>query len=141
MEPDRGIEPRLRHYHGRVLTTITRRHELTGLESNQRPSMIQSHVAPAVRATGHQEPPPGADPGLQHFRGRAAAVRGGEAAGQGLEPRFAASEAAVLPLDDPALVGEEGLEPSSGCFWGRPLFRWRTRPQCAASDSNREPPD
>ena len=65
----------------------------------------------------------------------------GMAAGQGLEPRFAASEAAVLPLDDPALVGEEGLEPSSGCFWGRPLFRWRTRPQCAASDSNREPPD
>ena len=65
----------------------------------------------------------------------------GVAAGQGLEPRFAASEAAVLPLDDPALVGEEGLEPSSGCFWGRPLFRWRTRPQCAASDSNREPPD
>jgi hypothetical protein len=31
------------------------------------------------------------------------AVRGGEAAGQGLEPRFTASEAAVLPLDDPAL--------------------------------------
>ena len=87
------------------------------------------------------EPPPGADPGHPPYEGGAAAVRGGEAAGQGLEPRFAASEAAVLPLDDPAMVGEEGLEPSSGCFWGRPLFRWRTRPQCAASDSNREPPD
>ena len=58
------------------------------------------------------EPPPGADPGHPPYEGGAAAVRGGEAAGQGLEPRFATSGAAVLPLDDPALVREEGLEPS-----------------------------
>jgi hypothetical protein len=58
------------------------------------------------------EPPPGADPGRPPYEGGAAAVRGGQAAGQGLEPRLAASGAAVLPLDDPALrAGGEGRTP------------------------------
>ena len=35
---------------------------------------------------GHMEPPPGADPGLLPYGGRAAAVRGGVASGAGLEP-------------------------------------------------------
>lgn len=34
----------------------------------------------------------------------------GKAAGQGLEPRYPASEAGVLPLDDPALVRAERFE-------------------------------
>jgi hypothetical protein len=34
----------------------------------------------------HMEPPPGADPGLLPYGGRAAAVRGGVASGAGLEP-------------------------------------------------------
>ena len=49
------------------------------------------------------EPSSGADPDHLPYEGKVTAVRDGEAAGQGLEPRFTASEAAVLPLDDPAL--------------------------------------
>jgi hypothetical protein len=58
------------------------------------------------------EPPPGADPGHPRYEGGAAAVRGGRAAGQGLEPRSTGSEPAVLPLDDPAsLCGRRELNP------------------------------
>jgi hypothetical protein len=32
-------------------------------------------------------------------------------AGLGFEPRLTASKAAVLPLDDPAIVGKSGFEP------------------------------
>ena len=114
------------------------RRELAGLESNQRRHMVQSHGAPADRATGQwsprrvppsasrsykdrpvvgprgivspvrfertlpsascwcllplgyedMEPPPGADPGHPPYEGGAAAVRGGEATGAGIEPTW-----------------------------------------------------
>jgi hypothetical protein len=56
---------------------------LTGLDSNQRRPTVQSRGAPADRATGHREPPPGATPGLPFLqgtpgrwsRGRAACAR------------------------------------------------------------------
>jgi hypothetical protein len=38
---------------------------------------------------------------------------------RGFEPRFAASEAAVLPLDDLPVVGSGGLEPPRTCARGR----------------------
>src|SRR5260370_42082713 len=38
---------------------------------------------------------------------------------RGLEPRSGASEAAVLPLDDLAMVGSGGLEPPRACARGR----------------------
>ena len=41
------------------------------------------------------------------------------AARRGLEPRSAASGAAVLPLDDLAVVGSGGLEPPRACARGR----------------------
>lgn len=47
------------------------------------------------------------------YEGRADAGPRGMAAGQGLEPRFTASEAAVLPLDDPALVRKARVERAS----------------------------
>jgi hypothetical protein len=45
------------------------------------------------------EPPPGADPGHPPYEGEAAAVRGGEAAHRGLEPRLPDSESSVLPIE------------------------------------------
>jgi hypothetical protein len=59
------------------------------------------------------------------------------AARRGLEPRSAASEAAVLPLDDLAMVGSGGLEPPRTCARGRwatdyPTTRglsWGERPE------------
>ena len=54
-------------------------------------------------ATRAGEPSPGADPGLLPYEGKVTAVCDGEAAGQRLELRFTAPEAAVLPLDDPAM--------------------------------------
>ena len=38
---------------------------------------------------------------------------------RGIEPRFAGSEPAVLPLDDLPLVGSGGLEPPQTCARGR----------------------
>jgi hypothetical protein len=48
------------------------------------------------------------------YEGRPDAGPRGMAAGQGLEPRFAASEAAVLPLDDPALSTGGGSRTRTG---------------------------
>ena len=63
----------------------------------------------------------------------------GVAAGQGLEPRFAGSEPAVLPLDDPAMVGEAGVEPAAGPVPCR-LPSTRLPPlRCAARVSNPVP--
>lgn len=61
---------------------------------------------PCLLPLGYEdmEPPPGVEPGHPRYEGGAATVRGGEAARQGLEPRFADSESAVLPLDDLASV-------------------------------------
>ena len=53
-------------------------------------------------STETREPPPGVEPGHPPYEGEAAAVRGGQAAPHGFEPRFTASEAAVLPLDERA---------------------------------------
>lgn len=60
----------------------------------------------------HVEPSPGADPGRPPYESGVTAVCDGIAASPGLEPRFSASGAAVLPLDEEASVGEEGVEPS-----------------------------
>lgn len=48
---------------------------------------------------------------------------GGNAPGAGVEPTLTASEAAVLPLNDPGLtcVGEKGVEPLPARFWDAPL--------------------
>ena len=43
------------------------------------------------------EPPPGAGPGHPPYEGGAAAVRGGVAAGAGVEPRLLGSGPSVLP--------------------------------------------
>ena len=43
--------------------------QLRGLESNQRRSVGQNHVAPADRATPNQEPPPGDGPGRTAVQG------------------------------------------------------------------------
>jgi hypothetical protein len=57
----------------RRAAVITKQAWLAGLESNQRRSVIQSHVAPAGRATGHREPPPGHEPGTFRLQGGCAA--------------------------------------------------------------------
>jgi hypothetical protein len=45
------------------------------------------------------EPPPGAGPGHPPYEGEAAAVRDGEAAHRGFEPRLPDSESSVLPIE------------------------------------------
>jgi hypothetical protein len=47
---------------------------------------LQGRTAPADRATGHREPPFGADPNRPLYRSGAAAVRGGGVRPPGLEP-------------------------------------------------------
>jgi hypothetical protein len=61
-------------------------------------------VPPAVGLRG-LEPSSGADPDHAPYGGAVTAVCDGVAAGQRLELRFTAPEAAVLPLDDPASGG------------------------------------
>ena len=110
MEPPAGADPASFRLQGGCAAVALRRQGCPRQDLNLRCTVPQT-VASAAGLRG-LEPPPGADPGHPPYEGGAAAVRGGEAAGQGLEPRFATSGAAVLPLDDPALVREEGLEPS-----------------------------
>jgi hypothetical protein len=71
----------------------------------------------------------GADPGHPPYEGGAAAVRGGKAAGQGLEPRFAASETAVLPLDDPALVRAGRVDLPRDRVWAGQVCHFPSRPR------------
>ena len=98
---------------------------------------VRRFQGPAGMPATHpgMEPPPGADPGHPPYKGGAAAVRGGVAAGQGLEPQPAGPEPAVLPLDDPALkYGRRdpnpqtaGFEParSASCHRSREVRRQR----------------
>jgi hypothetical protein len=90
------------------------------------------------------EPSSGVEPDLLPYEGKCTAVCDGVAAGQGLEPRFAGSEPAVLPLDDPAIgrCARRESNPHPPAFEAGRSASWLTRaPECAASASNREPPD
>jgi hypothetical protein len=70
-----------------VLPLSPNRHVLAGLDSNQRRAVIQSHVAPADRATGHQEPPEGAEPSSPVYRTGALPLSyGGVVRPRGIEP-------------------------------------------------------
>lgn len=51
---------------------------------------------------------PGSNRVIRRTKAKPQAVRGGEAAPHGFEPRFAASEAAVLPLDERASSARGG---------------------------------
>ena len=69
MEPARRIELRLTPYHGVVLPLSLSRHELAGLDSNQRRRTVQSRSAPADRATGHRSPSPGSNWAGRPYKG------------------------------------------------------------------------
>jgi hypothetical protein len=88
----------------------------------------------------HVEPSSGADPDLAYYESAVTAVCDGSAAGQRLELRSSASEAAVLPLDDPA-PGAEGASrthiPRGLSSRGLPVAV--TPAWCAAPASNRDP--
>jgi hypothetical protein len=85
VEPFPGVEP------GSASIPRTRGcrsegRELAGLESNQRRHMVQSHGAPADRATGHWSPrrvPPSAS---RSYKDRPVIGPGGEVRSAGVEP-------------------------------------------------------
>jgi hypothetical protein len=88
------------------------------------------------------EPPPGADPGHPPYEGGAAAVRGGEATGAGIEPAWPRFRA-LMGCQQPTRyqVGEAGFEPATARgLSSAALPVGRTRP-CAERGSNPRPSD
>lgn len=103
----------------------------------QRPAPHAGASAVGLRG---REPPSGADPDHLPYEGKVTAVCDGAAAGQGLEPRLAASEAAVLPLDDPALsTGGGSRTRTSEAHQDLSLARLPVTPRPRAPPGNRTP--
>src|SRR5436305_7322576 len=99
------------------------------------------------------EPRDGVEPSAARYKGAVVAGRRGVVPGQGLEPRFAGPEPAVLPLDDPGACRDDGAATCSMRFRRRdsnpdrrlqrppayPLADAGSRPESAPQESN--PPD
>lgn len=165
MEPARRIELRLTPYQGVVLPLPLSRHKLAGLESNQRRHMVQSHGAPAGRATGHQSPHQVPPPASVRTRVARSLDLGAETHG-GLCPRRDSNAHCPPPQGgascrwatrteppsgaDPdrppyesgaaAVRGGEatgaGIGPACSCFRGRAGCQQPTRYQCGRRDSD-----
>jgi hypothetical protein len=93
-------------------------------------------VPPAVGLRGPESRHPGSNRAIRRTKAKPQAVRGGEAAPHGFEPRFAASEAAVLPLDERAPSAEGAIRthrPRGLSSRGLPVA---VTPACAAGGSN-----
>jgi hypothetical protein len=73
-------------YRGSTLPLSYGGMKLAGLDSNQRRTMIQSHVAPADRATGHQSRHWVLPPANRPYRGRPVVGPSGEVCPRGFEP-------------------------------------------------------
>ena len=99
--PSAGVEPAWFRLKGGRIAALPRRDE-AGCRAG-----IRTRIFPVNSRTCYPLPPPYKRP-TRSLAGR-----------RGFEPRFAASEAAVLPLDDLPMVGSGGLEPPRACARGR----------------------
>jgi hypothetical protein len=111
VEPFPGVEP------GCASIPRTRGRRSEGRE------LAELDSKPALLDYEDMEPPPGADPGHPPYEGRAAAVRGGEAAHRGFEPRLPDSESSVLPIER---MGIECGRRESNAYRARGGIRTRT---------------
>ena len=103
--PSAGVEPAWFRLKGGRIAALPRRDEV-GCRAG-----IRTQIFPVNRRTCCRLPLP--------YKGLKMKLAGR----RGLEPRFAASEAAVLPLDDLPVVGSGGLEPPRTCARGRWAIR------------------
>jgi hypothetical protein len=98
-----------------------------------------NHARLPVAARAHASRHPGSNRAIRRTKAKPQAVRGGEAAPHGFEPRFTASEAAVLPLDERAPSAEGAIRahrPRGLSSRGLPVA---VTPACAARGSNPVP--
>src|SRR5215470_2789770 len=94
-------------------------------------------VPPADWATRTSEPPSGADPDRPPYEGGAAAVRGGEASGAGLEPARARVRALLGTTAAPPGTGTGGeIRTLTRPGLSRPDIPVTVTPACPLEDLN-----